>query len=145
MMRFLAAPKFTERFDKASNELELSSRWLTYRLLLEGSKNPEIAIQYRASSDWYARLNTIMHPGSKPPFARISVNEALGRHQTTAREVHLTIATRKAFAPKTFSVHSEHRLIDQVAGADLDRVNQTRQFIDIFKSVSFEQYRKTAE
>jgi hypothetical protein len=141
--KFLAAPKFTTRFDKAANQLILSSPWMTYRLLLDSPAPPEIAAQYRQFCDWYARLNTVLNPGSKPPFARLLVNAALAEREATAREVHLTMTLRKTFPPKRVTVRSEHQLIPQVAGADLDRVAQTRQFMDIFKLVSFEQYRKS--
>lgn len=142
-IQFHSAPKFEEKFDASASELTLSSPWIIYRLVLKQVDSREIAAQYREFCDWYARLNTILNPGSKPPDARLVVNESLGRHQAIAREVYLTMTLKKGFPPKRVKIRSEHQLIRQVTKADLDRVTQTRQFMDIFKPVSFEQYRQT--
>ena len=138
---FLANPKFEERFDEDSKELILSSAWMTYRLVLQSVESPEVAKQYREFCDWYTRLNTMLHQGSKPPTARLLVNEALSRHEATPREVRLTITPKKTFPPTRTVLRSQHQVIHQVAEADLDRVTQTREFMSIFKPVSFEQYR----
>ncbi len=141
---FLANPKFEEKFDETSSELTLSSEWMIYRIVLQSVDSPQLARQYREFCDWYARLNTMLHQGAKPPTARLLVNEAISRHAATAREVRLTITPKKTFPPRRTILRSRHQVIRQVAEADLDRVTQTRQFMSIFKPVSFEQYR-TAE
>lgn len=138
--KFLAEPKFTTVFDEDENSLTLSSPWMTYRLLLEDPESPEIAAQYQHFSDWYARLNTMINPGSKPPFARLLVNAALAERGATAREVRLTVTPPRTFPPRKITLRSEHRLVREVAGADLDRVAQTRQFMDIFKRISLAEY-----
>jgi hypothetical protein len=145
LMRFLAAPQLDEQFDAASGELTLSSPWVTYRLLLVDTQSQAISQQYREFSDWYARLNTLLSPGSKPPFARLAVNEALAKRQAVAREVHLTLTTKRGFPPTRTTIRSSHRLVRRLAEADLDRVAQTRQFMRIFQPVEFEQYRRTAD
>ncbi|MBN2476523.1 MAG: hypothetical protein JXB62_18055 [Pirellulales bacterium] len=139
--KFLAAPKFTERYNGSTGELTLSSPWMTYRMILSEIQSPPISQQYREFCDWYARLNTLLNPGSKPPTARLAVNEALARHNATPREVFLTMTPKKTFPPHSTKLRSEHHLVDQVAQADLIRVQQTRQFMGIFQVVSFEQYR----
>ncbi len=143
-VKFLAAPQFEEHYDKASGELTLSSPWMTYRLLLVDAESRVISQQYREFSDWYARLNTLLSPGSKPPFARLAVNEALARREATAREVHLTLTPKKSIPPKRTTVRSKHQLVRHLAEADRDRLTQTQQFIKIFKPVEFEQYRRSA-
>jgi len=140
-IRFRAAPQFEEQFDAASGQLTLSSPWMTYRLMLEGGVGKEIATQYRTFSDWYARVNTLLQPGAMPAEARLLVNAALWKYQSIAKEVHLTIIPKKTFPPKKVELRSEHHLIREVAETDLDRMAQTRQFMEIFKPVSFEQYR----
>ena len=140
LLNFLADPEFKEEFDETAQELTLSSDWMTYRVLLEKVDESEIMALYREFSDWYARLNTRMSPGSRPATARLLVNEALSRRKATARNVALTITLRKTFPPKRMSLHSEHQLIRHIAESDLDRVTQTRQFMTIFKPVSFEEY-----
>ncbi|HYW77972.1 MAG TPA: hypothetical protein VE890_00275 [Thermoguttaceae bacterium] len=138
---FLANPKFDEQFDEGSSELTLSSEWMIYRLELQSAGSPQLAHQYREFCDWYARLNTMLHQGAKPPTARLLVNEAISRHAATAREVELTVTPKKTFPPVRVTLRSRHQVIRQVAEADLDRVTQARQFMSIFKPVSFEQYR----
>jgi len=143
-VRFSAAPKFDEQYDDKTGELTLSSPRMTYRLRLREVGDKVIASQYREFADWYSRLNSVINPGAKPPSARLLVNAALERYKAFAREVHLTLTPKKTFPPKRVAVRSQHRLVPQVVEADLDRITQTRQFMDIFKPVSFEQYR-TAE
>ena len=140
LLNFLADPKLKEEFDETAHELTLSSDWMTYRVLLEKVEESEILALYREFSDWYARLNTLLNPGSRPATARLLVNEALSRREATARKVSLTITLRKTFPPKRVSLSSEHQLIRHIAESDLDRVTQTRQFMTIFKPVSFEEY-----
>ena len=144
-IKFQASPKFAEKFDESSRELTLSSPWMTYRLMLLNVENPGIVAQYRDFADWYARLNTMLNPGSRPPTARLLVNAALQQRNAIAREVHLTLIPKKTFPPTRVTVRSQHQLIREIAEADLDRVAQTRQFMDIFKPVSFEQYRSSSE
>jgi len=141
-LQFLAAPKFDEQFDKEAGSLSLTSPWMTYRLLLVDAGSPAIAQQYREFSDWYARLNSMLHPGSKPPFARLLLNEALVRYTVVPREVELTVTPKKSFPPKKTTFRSRHELARRVAQSDLDRVTQTREFMAIFQRVAFEQYRK---
>ncbi len=140
--KFLAAPTFQEQFEEAPRRLTLSSPWMTYRMELADPGSKTIADQYRQFSDWYARLNSLLNPQSRPPFARLLVNAALAKHEATAREVHLTLVPKKSFPPKRIIIRSEHELVRQVVGADLDRVAQVREFMQIFKPISFQQYRK---
>lgn len=141
-IRFLAAPSFHEQFDQPSGELTLSSPWLTYRLVLMDAESPAIARQYREFSDWYARVNTLLNPGSRPPFARLLVNAALAKREAIAREVHLTLTPKEGFPRKRTTIHSRHQLVRRLVEADLDRVAQTRQFLEIFKPVEFKDYRR---
>jgi len=141
-LRFLVAPKFDEQFDERSGELTLSSPWMTYRLLLTEAGGREIARQYRGFADWYARLNTMLHPGSKPPFARLLVNDAAARRGATPRRVQLTLTPKKSFTPKQVTIRSEHDLVRQVPQSDLDRVAQTHEFMRIFELIGIEQYLK---
>ena len=144
-VNFMAAPTFRERFDKDADELTLSSSWMTYRILLAKPKSPAIVVQYREFADCYARLNPVLHAGARPPFARLLVNEALQRYEAIARQVHLTLSPKRTSPTKRTAIRSEHELILQVAKADLDRVAQTRQFMEIFKPVSLQQYRKARD
>ena len=144
-IKFLADPKFREQFDETAQELTLSSQWLTYRVVLAKPGSPAIAAQYREFADWYARLNTMLNPGSKPPMARLLVNAALAKRGAIAGEVYRTTASKTGSPPKRTTIRSQHRLIRRVAAAELERITQTRRFMEAFKPVSFEQYRRTAD
>ncbi|OHB68096.1 MAG: hypothetical protein A2V70_07575 [Planctomycetes bacterium RBG_13_63_9] len=140
-LKFLLTPQFEEQLDEDSGDLTLRSQWITYRLALLTTASQAVATQYREFADWYVQLNAMLDPRSRPPFARLLVNAALGRRQTIAREVQVILASEKTLLPKQTTIHSKHQLIPEVAERDLDRIAQTRQFMQIFKPVSFQQYR----
>jgi hypothetical protein len=142
LSKFFADPEFEERFDAAGRELTLSSPWVTYRVIGKAAKTPEAAARYREFSDWYARMNAMLNPGSRPPQARLQVNEALARRVVLPEEVHLTVASVKNNALQKTSLHSEHDFSDDLTPADLERIRQAREALEKFKSVSFDQYEK---
>ena len=144
LVKFLAAPKFQERFDETTGKLTLSSPLVSYRLTLAPEKNQAVVEQYHEFSDWYARLNALLTTGSRPPFGRLVVNAALAKHKATASQVILTLSSGKASKRQQTTIRSEHRVVRPLTPADLDRVRQTREFMAGFKPVSFEQYRKLA-
>lgn len=144
LAQFMVHPKFDEAFEESSGELTLSSPWLTYRLTTIPSESTAIARQYRAFSDWYARLNTLLTPGSRPPFARLLVNAAVDGHQRFATQVHLSMKAKRGIPPKKVTVRSEHQLIRRLVESDRDRIAQTDQFLAIFQRVGFEEYLKSA-
>jgi len=144
-LQFLAEPKFDEQFDATAGELTMSSRWMTYRIVLAGAETAAIARQYRGFSDWYARLNWLLEPRSRPPFARLLVNKAIAAREATAGTVHLTVTLKKGLSAKRLSSRSEHQLVCQLAASDLDRVSRTRRLMTVFKPVSFQQYRKVED
>jgi len=140
LVAFLAAPKFQERSDQPG-ELTLSSPWITYRLVLSGETSPSVVEQYHDFCDWYARLNALLVPGSQPPFGRLLVDAAMAQRRAIASQVVLTRHTGKGSQPPT-TVRSQHRLVCPLEAADLERVARAREFMDKFKLVSFDQYRK---
>jgi hypothetical protein len=142
LVRFLAAPRFEEQFDGQSGVLALSSRLMTYRLTLLEVPSPAIAQQYREFSDWYARLNTLLHPGSKPPFARLAVNAALAKRDAIPREVRLALPAKEGSSSSDTTVRSSHRLVRPLTEADRKRVDQTGKDMQAFRLVDFDQYRR---
>ncbi len=142
VVKFSAEPKFEERSDEATGELILSSPSVTYRLVLSHEANPGVVAQYHEFCDWYARLNALLVPGSRPPFGRLVVNAALAKRQATASRVLLTVASGKGMKQQRTTIRSEHRVVQPLAPADLERVAETREFMGSFKLVSFDQYRK---
>ena len=140
LVKFLAEPKFEEQFDAGRGELTLSSPLVNYRLVLAAEANQETVEQYHEFSDWYARLNTLLVPGSRPPFGRLAANAALAKRQATAAQVFLTLQPSPGKPAPT--IRSEHRLVRPLAPDDLQRVARLRAALTDLKLVSFEQYRK---
>jgi hypothetical protein len=140
LVAFLAAPKFQERSDQPG-ELILSSPWITYRLVLAGETGPGVVEQYHDFCDWYARLNALLVPGSPPPFGRLMVNAAMAQRRAIASQVVLTLHPSQGSRQPT-TIRSEHKLVSPLAAADLERVARAREFMENFKLVSFDQYRK---
>jgi hypothetical protein len=141
VVKFLAAPSFQKHFDEATGELTLDSTWITYRLVLAPEANQAAVKQYHEFSDWYARLNALLVPGSCPPFARLVVNAALAQQKALPSQVARTLSPGKPNRPPS-TIHSTHRVTRPLAPADLDRVAKTREFMVKFKLVSFDQYSK---
>ncbi len=137
--KFLADPKFDEHSDNG-DELTLASPWVTYRVTMSREADRNVVDQYRDSCDWYARLNALLVPGSRPPQGRLKLDAALAARQATASRTVLTIASGKGGKQKTV-VRSEHELIRPLEQTDLEQVARTRESMDQFKLVSFDQYR----
>jgi hypothetical protein len=141
LLRFLANPRFDETFDPPSGKLTLSSPPVTYDLLTASAESPQVAQDYREFSDWYCQLNTLLNPGSRPPFARMAVNAALERHQRLPQQVELTLRP-EGFPPKKVLIRSEHQIVGRLVDSDRDRVAQTDQYLAIFSPVAFDEYQK---
>jgi hypothetical protein len=142
VVKFLADPKFQERFDDSTGELTLTSQLVSYRLVLSMGENAAAADQYREFSDWYARLNTLLTPGSRPPFGRLAVNEAVAKRKAIASQVILAVASGKASGRPT-TIRTTHQVVRQLTQADLDYVAKIRKSMADYKLVSFEKYRKS--
>ncbi|MCC6127518.1 MAG: hypothetical protein IT426_21380 [Pirellulales bacterium] len=142
LSKFFADPKFEERFDAAGKELTFASPWVTYRVTANAAENAEVAARYREFSDWYARINAMLHPGSRPPQARLQVNEALARRVVLPQEVHLTLTSVNKNALQKTSLRSEHVFAPGLVPADFERIQQAREAAEKFTSVPFEKYEK---
>ena len=81
-------------------------------------------------------------PGSRPPFARLKLNEALAQREAVAREVTLTITVVKDGKTQPATVRSEHLLSLTLAPADMERIDRARKAMTAYKPVSFDKYRQ---
>ncbi len=140
LTRFLADPVFEEHFDPTRSELLLKSPLVNYRVIVTAADNVALAAQYREFSDWNARLSAILNPGSRPPFARLKLNEALANRESVPRQVTLTIASPgdQNHAPAT--MRSEHQLSSSLTPADLERIQRAQQAAVKYKPVAFDKY-----
>ena len=145
-LKFLADPKFEESVDAGTGDLIFASPWLTYRVVLEDPRNTSIAEQYRYFSDWYTLLNTRLNPGTRPPFARLLVNEAMAKRHQLPKEVQLTFPAKKTTLPfqkkPITTIRSVHVLIRQLVQSDRDRVKETDDFLAVFQPIDVMQYLK---
>ncbi len=141
-LQFLADPKFDEQFDGETGTLVLASPWVSYRVVTQVPDNPAVARQYREFSDWYTLLNTRLNPGSKLPFARLALNEALEKRGRIPKEVHLTMRSKRGLPFQKITVRSEHHLVSTLLQSDRDRIRQSDEFMGMFRAVDFSEYQK---
>jgi hypothetical protein len=141
VLQFFGQPQFEESYNKAAGELTLSSPWVIYKIKLAAAEKG-IAEQNREFCDRYARLNAVMTPRARPPFARLIVNEAIARRGATARQIELTLVSKKGEGVHQTVIRSEHQLVQPLSKADLERLATAQQNMKAFKTVSFEEYRK---
>jgi hypothetical protein len=120
----------------------MTSPLVSYELTTKPASSPAVSTQYREFCDWYCQLNTLLNPGSRPPFARMLVNETLDKRQLFPQEVKLSVQLGSGFPPKRAAIRSEHRFVDQLTESDRDRVAQTEQYLTIFSPVPFSEYQK---
>jgi len=79
LLRFCAAPQFDVRSESGGRYWRFEHPLLEYRVETDTFDEPEIGLQYRSFSDWYARLNTMLQPQSLPPFPRLIVNQQIAQ------------------------------------------------------------------
>jgi hypothetical protein len=144
-LQFLANPKLDEAFDEATGELRFTSPWLTYRVVMSDPQSETVVRQYREFSDWYTLLNTRINPGSRLPFARLIVNEALEKHSQLPKEVHLTMRAKRGLPFQKITVRSEHHFVRTLVQSDRDRIKQSDEFMGMFRPVDLQEYQKTGE
>ncbi len=141
-VQFLGDPKFDEQFDEENRQLVFDSPWMTYRLTTISSDSKALSRQYHEFCDWYCRLNTLLTPGARPPFPRMTINASLEKRQLFPNEAQLVIRLKKVGATKRRTIRSEHQLIRRLVESDRDRAAQTDQFMAMFRQVSFEEYQE---
>ena len=141
-VRFVAEPHFDAAMGAEASELVLSSPQMTYRLKTTKAASPEASEQYREFSDWYARLNVMMNPGSTPPFPRLAVNDELCQRGLLAEQVQLTVPQQSALHRHTVELRSEHHIAWRLLQSDLDQINETTNELTSFKSIGLDEYRK---
>ncbi len=141
-LRFLAAPKFDRQGVTAAGEMEFASPWATYLVTPQDPANDEIARAYQDFSNEYCRLNTLINPGARPPFARMIVNDALGQRKLIPREVKLTIRPKEGLTAKRTTIRSRHQFTPRLTAADHQQIAQAEQFVTSFIPVLLDEYQK---
>lgn len=118
--QFLAKPDFSQEFDSGKRELVLQSAYMTYRAKTVAARDLESLQRYQDFTYRQAQLNTVLVPGSQPPFARLKLHAALAERQLMAEEVTL----KKATVIPNFSrpLRAEHKIGWTLDDADRKRV-----------------------
>jgi hypothetical protein len=137
--RFAADPQFEVDF-QPDGTLKLTSDVMTYKLTTMPARSPEAAAQFREFSDWYARFNTMAHPGSTPPFARMAVNAELAKQGVVPTEVHLSIPAQSGM--KAAELRSEHHVTWYLLPKDSKRIDATSDQLATFKEVHFDELQR---
>ena len=144
-IRWLAEPQFDIVFDSRTITLTLRSEPMTYEVVLMPT-GPDVAAQYREFSDWDAQFNHVLNPQSRPPFARMVLDEAMETNHAIAKEVRLTTnfarwaSPDKAKPATTTKVTSRHELTGQLDASDMKRIAEAREDMKNFQHVALRDY-----
>ena len=141
LLSFLANPVFAESYDEATGELALTSEWLDYRVKTAAPKYADMARQYVEFTNWQTKLNTLMNPGSFPPFPRLALNTSLEKRERIPVEVELT---KYAHHPsrKPISLRADHRLQSRLLESDQKRLDEADRYLVTFAPVGLGEYRQ---
>lgn len=104
LVRFASTPKFQQRWDAQARRLYLNHELMSYSAKLTKAPQDALAHQYRAFTDWAARLNTIS-PGL-PPAARLRLNMAIAERGAVPESVRRTTPAARGFIHDMVSRHT---------------------------------------
>jgi hypothetical protein len=135
LVRFAASPQFEVLNHEDQHRLRLKSDLLEYEVDLQPC-DADVAQQYKRFCDWYARLNAT-RVGSLPPHARLELNDHLRRQQCYPIKIKLTIRNDTTSAELT----SHHRLVEEIASHDRQRIEQIDLDRVTFREVSLADFR----
>ena len=143
LLKFMAQPKFEIEGNQAPGTVKLLSPLVSYQLKTTRVEDAEALRQYIEFCDWYAQLNTMVNPGSPPPFARMKVNQVLRNRQEMPLEVELTISVRQQKGGnRQVALRSRHQIAWRLLGEDSVLIDQTAEEMAIFKEVTFQEFQE---
>ena len=117
-LQFQLDPQFKPSFDPMKGLLVLSSPSFTYRVETRKWADADQVEKYLAYTDWTARLNALLHPGSLFPEPRIALNDAL-RKQKDRMPVSVELDLRPN---EQFRLKAEHQWTQQLQDDDNTRI-----------------------
>lgn len=117
-LRFQLAPQFTEQFDSKELVLQLASPGFTYRVNCAAGEEIRAVEAYLNYTDWAARLNHILHPGSLYPAPRLRLNDSL----RTQRLLPVRVELRVNFDPP-YHLQARHEFGWQLKSMDRDFIH----------------------
>ncbi len=140
LLQFCSAPKFEMRSENEGKRWIFEHPVLHYEVEGVPLEDPEVGLQYRAFSDWYARLNAMLRPQSLPPFPRLLVNQKLVQQNLLPQEVELRIGPSPHIDNGEMLVRSVHKLHHKLSEKDHERlawVNGCRQKFSEVKLIAY--------
>lgn len=142
-IRFAATPRFSEREDEKTGSLILEgNKIMRYVVQTEAPKNPFVAKIYNEAADWLAQTNAMLNPPHMP-FARLKLNEVLKKRQEIPVEIELT--HNPDGGRKEITVRSEHNIQYFLSASDQRRIEDVKEQLHRFNTVSFEEYHRAPE
>ena len=132
VLKFAAEPAFEESFEAETGKLVLASYEQTYRLETTVPDKPAAMDEYREFLDWYARLNAMRN--RLPPQPRLEVNAALAKYGVVPVSVELTQAGQRS------TLRAEHEFTWRLSREDQARIEEVRQWMTSYTSVSNEEF-----
>lgn len=140
LLRFLANPQF-KISNPEENVLVMGGPNLSYRVTGVDSNDPQVLRQYLEFSDWYARLNTMVNPGSPPPYMRIAINQTLAKKRWIPTEVELSV-TPAVKGAKPMRLTSRHTLEWKISAEDLRWIDETGEELATYKKIGFQEFQQ---
>ncbi len=133
LLKFSAQPEFEESFDEESGLLMLDSPVWTYTVATVPADSAKALARYREFTDWYTRLNTMLH-STPPPGARLKLNAALAAHGVVPVEIHRTIESEAT------TLRATHLFTWRLSREDRMRIDEAQSYLANFKKVDNEQF-----
>jgi hypothetical protein len=133
LLKFSAQPEFEQSFDEESGLLMLDSPVWTYTVATIPAEDTKALARYREFTDWYTRLNTMLH-STPPPGARLKLNAALAEHGVVPVEIRRTIESEAA------TLRATHLFTWRLSREDRERIDEAQIHLANFEKVDNEQY-----
>ncbi len=133
LLKFSAQPEFEESFDEETGQLTLDSPVWNYTVATVPAENAKALARYREFSDWYVRLNTMLH-STPPPGARLKLNDALAEHGVVPVEI------RRSVESETTSLRATHMFTWRLSREDRERIDDAQSYLASFNKVGNEEF-----
>ena len=138
-LKFLANLCFERSSGDAPDVLNLSSPWLTYEVDATPCPMRKLPMPIVSSPTGWAGepdAGTFVAAAFRPDAIELPIGPAEFASATGETHDH----HRPGPVAKRRTIRSEHQWVDRLSEADVDRVAQTRQFMEIFNPVSIQQF-----
>ncbi|TWU29477.1 hypothetical protein [Bythopirellula polymerisocia] len=128
LLKFCADPQFEESFDASTGMLSLTSEMWNYHVATVPADDPTTLKRYREFTDWYTRLNTMMH-STPPPGPRLELNKALEKHGVVPVEIRRTVDSSGS------TLRAVHLFTWRLSREDRARLEEVRRHLATFEKV----------